>query len=172
MNVVSWGTREVPKRKTKKEIEEEEKERKEKEEKKKQGWFSQFMPKFQLQDLRAFMDISKKEDKSANILEQMNNLERLILDSKGKSELTEVLIDKKGILTKPRRSVKFSEETQIEDEAEQKRTEEDEYLYQKERRIRNDLVNPKWLEIEEFHPGTVVQMNNEESTFWENFIKK
>jgi chitin synthase len=172
MNVVSWGTREVPKRKTKKEIEEEEKERKEKEEKKKQGWFSQFMPKFQLQDLRAFMDISKKEDKSANILEQMNNLERLILDSKGKSELTEVLIDKKGILTKPRRSVKFSEETQIEDEAEQKRTEEDEYLYQKEKKKRNDLVNPKWLEIEEFHPGTVVQMNNEESTFWENFIKK
>jgi hypothetical protein len=77
---------------------------------------------------RAFMDISKKEDKSANILEQMNNLERLILDSKGKSELTEVLIDKKGILTKPRRSVTFSEETQIEDEADQKRTEEDEYL--------------------------------------------
>jgi hypothetical protein len=61
----------------------------------------------------------------ANILEQMNNLERLILDSKGKSELTEVLIDKKGILTKPRRSVTFSEETQIEDEADQKRTEED-----------------------------------------------
>jgi chitin synthase len=46
MNVISWGTREVPKRKTKKEIEEEEKKRKEKEEKKKQGWFSQFMPKF------------------------------------------------------------------------------------------------------------------------------
>jgi chitin synthase len=172
MNVVSWGTREVPKRKTKKEIEKEEKERKEKEEKKKQGWFSQFMPKFQLQDLRAFMDISKKEDKSADILEQMNNLERLILDSKGKSELTEVLIDKKGILNKPRRFVTFSEETQIEVEAEQKRTEEDEYLYQKEKKKRNDLVNPKWLEIEEFHPGTVVQMNNEENTFWENFIKK
>ena len=172
MNVISWGTREVPKRKTKKEIEEEEKKRKEKEEKKKQGWFSQFMPKFQLQDLRAFMDISKKEDKSANILEQMNNLERLILDSKGKSELTEVLIDKKGILTKPRRSVTFSEETQIEDEADQKRTEEDEYLYQKKMKKRNDLVNPKWLEIEEFHPGTVVQMNDEENTFWENFIKK
>lgn len=172
MNVISWGTREVPKKKTKKEIEEEENKRKEKEEKKKQGWFSRFMPKFQLQDLKAFMDISKKEDnKSVDILEQMNkNIERL-LDSKGKDELTEILIDKKGILTKPKKSVKFSAETQIEDETE-KRTEEDEYLYQKEKKKRNDLVNPKWLEIKEFQPGTVVRMNDEENTFWENFIEK
>lgn len=174
MNVISWGTREVPKKKTKKEIEEEEKKRKEKDEKKKQGWFSQFMPKFQLQDLKAFMDISKKEDKSVDILEQMNkNIERL-LDSKGKDELTEILIDKKSILTKPKKSVKFSAVTQIEEEEEdeEKHTEEDEYLYQKEKKKRNDLVNPKWLEDKDFQQGTVVRMNDEENIFWEKFIEK
>lgn len=171
MNVISWGTREVPKKKTKKEIEEEEKKRKEKDEKKKQGWFSQFMPKFQLQDLKAFMDISKKEDKSVDILEQMNkNIERL-LDSKGKDELTEILIDKKSILTKPKKSVKFSQ-IEEEEEDEEKHTEEDEYLYQKEKKKRNDLVNPKWLEDKDFQQGTVVRMNDEENIFWEKFIEK
>ncbi|CAC5419944.1 CHS1 [Mytilus coruscus] len=176
MNIVSWGTREVPKKKTKAEIEEEEKKRKEKDEKKKQGWFSRFMPKFQLQDLKSMMEMTKKEDKSVVLLEQMNKNMEMFMKLQGKSGavLEEVKVDEIKP-PKQRKSVTFAgsmSDSDSDEETEEKRTKEEELIYQKEKKKRNDLKNPKWLELKEFQFGHTMQMNEEEVDFWQNFIKK
>lgn len=176
MNIVSWGTREVPKKKTKAEIEEEERKRKEKEEKKKQGWFSRFMPKFQLQDLKGLMDMTRKEDKSVVLLEQMNKNMEMFMKLQGKSGalLEEVKVDEIKP-PKQRKSVSFAggmSDSDSDEEEKEKRTKEDEYIYQKEKKQRNDLKNPKWLELKEFQVGHTMQMNKEELDFWHSFIEK
>ncbi|VDI47483.1 Hypothetical predicted protein [Mytilus galloprovincialis] len=173
MNIVSWGTREVPKKKTKAEIEEEERKRKEKEEKKKQGWFSRFMPKFQLQDLKGLMDMTRKEDKSVVLLEQMNKNMEMFMKLQGKSGalLEEVKVDEIKP-PKQRKSVTFASDSDSDEETKEKRTKEDEYIYQKEKKQRNDLKNPKWLELKEFQFGHTMQMNKEEIDFWHSFIGK
>ncbi|XP_071156753.1 chitin synthase chs-2-like [Mytilus edulis] len=176
MNIVSWGTREVPKKKTKAEKEEEEKKRIEKEEKKKQGWFSRFMPKFQLQDLKGLMDMTRKEDKSVVLLEQMNKNMEMFMKLQGKSGavLEEVKVDEIKP-PKQRKSVTFAggrSDSDSDEEEKEKRTKEDEYIYQKEKKLRNDLKNPKWLELKEFQVGHTMQMNKEELDFWHSFIEK
>lgn len=169
LNVVSWGTREVPKKKTKEEIAEEERKLKEKEEKKKQGWFSRLMPKFQLQDLKGLMEFSKsdKEDQSIKLLEQMNkNMEKFMGIQGQGDELQEVKVESKE--AKPKKTVSFAAaKDDSSDEKEDDGTEKDEtYYYEKKKK------DYYWVEQKEFKSGTVITMNQEEKNFWENFIGK
>ena len=70
MHIVSWGTREVPKKKTAEELEEEKKKAEAKKKKKEQGWFGRILPQAPLKDLKELVgkltDIQgKKKDEDA-----------------------------------------------------------------------------------------------------------
>lgn len=41
-----------------------------------------------------------------------------------------------------------------------------------EKKKRNDLVNPAWVETDAFSGGELMQMNIEERNFWEGFVNK
>lgn len=176
LNDVSWGTREVPKKKTKAEIEEEEKAQKEKEEKKKQGFIARLMPKINLGDFKDFfgeLQFLKKQDRTAELLEKMNeNMEKFIA-SQEKTQPTDLSDQEESKPTKDKKSVSFAakmvetksfdiEEGDTEEEAEQNKL----------KKKRNDLVNPKWIEVKELGDGEVIQMNNEELDFWTGFIDR
>lgn len=50
---------------------------------------------------------------------------------------------------------------------------EETYMEQKEeKKKRDDLVNPAWVEDKTFSGGELMQMNNEERNFWEGFVNK
>lgn len=114
LHVVSWGTREVPKKKTKAEIAKEEKEKKAKEEKKKQeSFWNKLFPFFNLvQDLKQTLTEKftkeKENDKLTEVLIKMNeNLEKM--NKKDGVQLEEVVVEKK----KPKKSVKFAETHEV-----------------------------------------------------------
>ena len=117
LHVVSWGTREVPKKKTKKELEEEERKKKEKEEKKKQGWLSRWIGGSKLtSDLKDVMKelpgLKKEEDKMTQLLEKLNkNIELLAKQQRGEDDdLQEVKVVKSE---KEHKKVSFSESVEV-----------------------------------------------------------
>lgn len=182
MHVVSWGTREVPKKKTKQEIEEEEKLKKEKEERKKQGFLARFMPKLQFQDMfKVINDMQltkKKEDETAEMLKAMNrNFEALLKlqqNQDGKQtqqphdtdDVPEVVFSKDqppSILKK--KGVTFQSEgpsvSTINDDDEEQ--EEPKTLKR---------TGLEWLENKQLGSGLTLQMNRAEEEFWKGFIQK
>ncbi|XP_048727151.2 uncharacterized protein LOC125645600 isoform X7 [Ostrea edulis] len=173
LHVVSWGTREVPKKKTKAEIAKEEEEKKAKEEKKKQeSFWNKLFPFFNLvQDLKQTLtekftkEKEKENDKLTEVLIKMNeNLEKM--NKKDGVQLEEVVVEKK----KPKKSVKFAE---THEEKELEEFDEEMYLEQQTtKKKRDDLVNPAWVETETFSGGELIRMNQEEENFWEGFVTK
>ncbi|KAK3106192.1 hypothetical protein FSP39_014652 [Pinctada imbricata] len=174
LHVVSWGTREVPKKKTKKELEEEAKRKKEEEEKKKQGWFARTFGNAKLtSELKDFLKEmpgqNKKEDKMTELLVQLNdNIKSLAKKEpiQDDDELQEVTVDKTE--KKSQKKVTFRESIQEKEFLD----DEEEYMYQKAKRKRNELVDPAWTECKELGDGDNIVMNQEECRFWEGFIGK
>ncbi|XP_060583228.1 chitin synthase chs-1-like [Ruditapes philippinarum] len=95
LNNVSWGTREVPKKKTQAEMEEEKKQAAEKEKKKKErGFFGRFFPTFPTKEFKDILSkltenqSAKKEDLSSyetnKLLKEMNDHLKELVDQKNK----------------------------------------------------------------------------------------
>jgi len=182
MHNVSWGTREVPKKKTKADLEEEDRLKKEKEERKKQGFLARFMPKIQFQDFaKVFGDAQitrKKDDETAIILEQMNkNFEKMIdmqqkQNQPDEQELLTVTVDPntpkplKSAMKK--KSVSFPDNIVDKEVEKHKEDEKDEV-----KDVQPDAVNDKvWLEKDYMGNGPVLNMNEQETIFWGGFITK
>ncbi|KAJ8307221.1 hypothetical protein KUTeg_015305 [Tegillarca granosa] len=174
LNDVSWGTREVPKKKTKEEIEAEEQAKKEKEEKKKQGFIARLMPKINLGDFKDFfgdVHFSKRQDRTTELLEKMNqNMERFIAsqEKSQSSDLSQVVVDKEESKpTKGKKSVSFAsqmvETKSIDDDYDEDTSGDEEK--KKEKKTRNDLVNPKWIEVEKLGDGEVMQIDSKETEY-------
>ncbi|VDI08202.1 chitin synthase [Mytilus galloprovincialis] len=146
MNSVSWGTREVAKKKTQKEKDEVERKKIEKEEK---SWFSRFMPVNQLKDLRSILELSKKETKTKEDRGiQTEDLDEVVVETNKKKmvswidkTLEETINDKTVITPTTNKPFDF-------------------------------LHKPKWTEDNDFKNGKVMSMTPEETVFWEEFIKR
>ncbi|KAL5010121.1 hypothetical protein ScPMuIL_012426 [Solemya velum] len=183
MNNVSWGTREVAQKKTKKQLEEEKKKREEEEslKKKKKGFFSRFWPSNQMGELKDLLgklgdlQFSKKEDRTTQLLEQMNkNLKKLIKvqsggashdDNDDDDDLKDIVVeDEKPI----RKGVQFSDDVTISMSLDS--DEEEDKPIKKVKR--DDLKNPAWIEENCLGKGMVLQMYEEECDFWKKFISK
>ncbi|XP_065940998.1 chitin synthase chs-2 isoform X2 [Magallana gigas] len=179
LHVVSWGTREVPKKKTKAELAKEEEEKKAKEEqKKKESFWNKFFPFFTLvQDLKQTItekvtsDKGKEHDKLTEVLIKMNeNLEKITKKKDDGVELEDVVVEENKPKKKEKKSVRFSDKNE---EKELEEFDEETYMEQKvEKKKRDDLVNPAWVEDETFSGGELMQMNIEERNFWEGFVNK
>ena len=122
LHVVSWGTREVPKKKTKAELEKEEKEKKEKEEKKKQeSFWNKLFPFFNLvQDLKQTItekitsDKGKENDKLTEILIKMNdNLEKMNKKESDESVSLEDVVVQDNKPKKEKKAVRFSDTNEV-----------------------------------------------------------
>ena len=120
LHVVSWGTREVPKKKTEAELEQEEKEKKEREEKKKQeSFWNKLFPFFNLvQDLKQTFtekltsDKEKEYEKLAEILKEINqNLEKINSKTRDTNLQNPELEDVKP--KKEKKSVRFLETNEV-----------------------------------------------------------
>ncbi|CAC5381736.1 CHS1 [Mytilus coruscus] len=150
MNSVSWGTREVAKKKTQKEKNEEERNKKEKEEKKKQkSWLSRLMPGNQLKDLRSILELTKKETKAKE--------DRGIQTE----DLNEVVVE-----TNKRKTVSWLDKTPegtIHEETNITPTTDKPFDFRH---------TPKWTEDKDFKNGKVMAMAPGEARFWEEFIKR
>ncbi|XP_052090867.1 uncharacterized protein LOC127727790 [Mytilus californianus] len=150
MNSVSWGTREVAKKKTQKEKNEEERNKKENEEKKKQkSWLSRLMPVNQLKDLRSILELTKKETKTKE--------DRGIQTE----DLNEVVVE-----TNKRKTVTWLDKTPegtIHEETNITPTTDKPFDF---------LHKPKWTEDKDFKNGKVMVMTPGETHFWEEFIKR
>ncbi|CAG2205554.1 CHS1 [Mytilus edulis] len=150
MNSVSWGTREVAKKKTQKEKDEDGRKKIEKEERKNaKSWFSRLMPVNQLKDLRSILELSKKETKTKeNRGIQTEDLNEVVVETNKKKIVSwvdktpEETIHDKTIIT-PTTDKPF-----------------------------DFLHKPKWTEDNDFKNGKVMSMTPEETVFWEEFIKR
>lgn len=192
LHVISWGTREVPKKRTKEEIEEEKKKEEEKQRKKKeQGFFGRLFPQFPTKDLKDFLTkltdshSNKKEalpdnSETVKILKEMNeNMKKLVeqkTEQKKEEEKPKPVPDKateeqkqadsgqgtKGILRTTKQDDKKSLSVSISDPKQETGP----------KKARDDLVNPKWADIEELTHCKKVPMMPEELKFWKDFIRK
>lgn len=122
LHVVSWGTREVPKKKTKAELAQEEAEKKAKEEqKKKDSFWNKFFPFFNLvQDLKQTItekvtsDKGKEHDKLTEVLIKMNeNLEKITKKKDDGVELEDVVVEENKPKKKEKKSVRFSDKNEV-----------------------------------------------------------
>ncbi|XP_033733062.1 uncharacterized protein LOC117322317 [Pecten maximus] len=185
MHVVSWGTREVPKKKTKQELEEEEKLKKEKEERKKQGFLARFMPKLQFQDMfKVINDMQmtkKKEDETAEMLKAMNRnfeaLLRLQQNPNGKQpehvqdteDVPEIVVSKDPPSILKKKGVTFQAETPIESTP-------DDVTFGKSAKPTKpkstERDRPEWVDLKILGSGDILQMNSAEEAFWKGFIQK
>ncbi|XP_063422773.1 chitin synthase chs-2-like [Mytilus trossulus] len=150
MNSVSWGTREVAKKKTQKEKDEEERNKKEKEKKKKQkSWLKRLMPVNQLKDLRSILELSKKETKTKE--------DRGIQTE----DLNEVVVE-----TNKRKTVSWSDKTP------DKPIHEQTVITPTTDKPFDVRHKPKWTEDKDFKDGKIMSMTPKETIFWEEFIKR
>ncbi|XP_076090328.1 chitin synthase chs-2-like [Mytilus galloprovincialis] len=150
MNSVSWGTREVAKKKTQKEKDEEEINKKENEKKKKQkSWLKRLMPVIQLKDLRSILELTKNETKTKE--------DRGIQTE----DLNEVVVE-----TNKRKTVSWLDKTPDEPTHEQTGITP---TTDKPFDVRH---KPKWTEDKDFKDGKIMSMTPKETIFWEEFIKR
>ncbi|XP_042909493.1 chitin synthase chs-2 [Parasteatoda tepidariorum] len=197
LNVVTWGTREVQTKKTKKEVEEERKEQEELLKKKKNT------------DLLSFLGIGSKDNEEGSITLSLANLFTCMLCTYPKSNEDKLHLVKIGdqleqmnkkvtnlerqlelshvIPFKSRRtsvvgrgSVRAPSEAGLsvvnENEDEEAEFESDSDLYSNEglepKQERDDLINPYWIEDKELKRGEVEYLAASEIQFWKDLIDK
>nr|KAG5696125.1 hypothetical protein BaRGS_026484 [Batillaria attramentaria] len=175
LHVVSWGTREVPKKKTKKELEEEQKEAEEKAKKQQQkkGLFERiFGGSSYLSDIKEILNsavgrsAADKDDRSVKLLEEINeNIKKLHAGN-----------DSDSAKSTPQVTILVSEEAKAEDKGAKSKQKKKKSVKiveaPPEKPPRDDLKNPKWIEHEGLGSGEHMQLYEEELQFWQNFIKR
>ncbi|XP_053409096.1 uncharacterized protein LOC123560719 isoform X2 [Mercenaria mercenaria] len=202
LHVVSWGTREVPKKKTKAEQEEEKRQAEEKKKKKKErGFFGKFFPTFPTKEFKDMISKltesqnTKKEDLSSSetnkLLKEMNEHLKDLVEQKNKpiQSTRQVMPDEetktvhisadepvefkpKGILKHPHTDHQSKKHAQISESVRNIDDDSEETIYDRVKRRRNDLVNPAWAECKELGNGKVIPLASEELKFWDSFVKK
>uniref|UniRef100_A0A8W8N3N0 Myosin motor domain-containing protein n=1 Tax=Magallana gigas TaxID=29159 RepID=A0A8W8N3N0_MAGGI len=174
LHVVSWGTREVPNKKTKAELEQEQAEKKAKEEqKKKESFWNKFFPFFNLvQELKQTMsekmtsDKDKERDALVDILKKINdNLEKINM-KKCDRDCGDIVHEEPS--KKERKTVKFSDEPQIEEQGNISLKKKS----NKEKKRNIDERCPAWIKKFGEHREPLLQMVAEEEAFWKEFVEK
>lgn len=201
LHVVSWGTREVPKKKTKAELEEAKRLEAEKKKKKEErGFFGRFFPQLQSKDLKdMFSKLIETQGQSqknnmdssetTKLLKEMNeHLKELVekkntpptqvpapevqqLETVVEIETEPVEVKRKGIL-KTAHSEHKRGSVGIADNVKIIDEDRDEIIYDRVKRARDDLVNPAWAECKELGKGKIIPLASEELKFWQGFLKK
>ncbi len=177
MNVVSWGTREVPKRKTKKELEEEEKKAKETTEKKKdkKGFFSFLRLDNVIKEMKdMILQVFNSKDsgfasEQVRLMEEMNkHLKGMRRSLKGKDDdepfQTREVMPSASAYKKPKTKLKIIEETKP-DEEEKPEVEDPDYPWWSE-----DLDKDDYKDLPGGAPTELLDVD--ELQFWVKFIKK
>ncbi|XP_046564336.1 chitin synthase chs-2-like [Haliotis rubra] len=169
---VSWGTREVPKRKTKKEMAAEAKALKAKEEeaKKKDGYFARlFFSSTYIKELKHLLDGIKPKLTSSNdaIVEQLKVINETIVrlaEQSGRSNTD---------MTKPEAaSTEGTSTRETLDPLSSDSEEEDEEEDDDEPEAIDPYSGKHWVEDQELGKGPVMQLCKAEDEFWEKFIAK
>ena len=175
MHIVSWGTREVPQRKTKEEIEEEKRiedeKRKKKEEKKKGlfGWFglnSMFMEMIEMfKQFRTDVGTNEQKSKTDTLLEELiyeirRNKEH---QNRPRSKSNCTMTDDNEVKEQPKQEPtddckKITDTVQVEEIPPWLKYE--------------DFENPAWLQSLATGSGPVRPLNEKESAFWKQIIQK
>ncbi|XP_052803668.1 uncharacterized protein LOC128233850 isoform X2 [Mya arenaria] len=202
LHVISWGTREVPKKKTKEEIEKEKKDADEKKKKKKErGFFGRFMPSLPMKEFKEMItkltetkrdEPMKDNSETVRLLKEMNECMHKLVgekthgeDAKAPEETIPKTIDEEPEKEPPsfrktsqepkgilKKSGKHNEKRLSVSVSDR----DDEIIGEQdkptENKKRNDLENPKWAEIDELSHGKKIKMVDEELHFWENFIAR
>ncbi|XP_052804939.1 uncharacterized protein LOC128234627 isoform X2 [Mya arenaria] len=184
LHVVSWGTREVPKEKTEKELEEEKKAQEEKQRKKKESsFFGKFLPSFPTKEFKDMMNVFVEKSKTEKLPEGSETVELLRGINENMSDLKNYM--KKSI--NPSEEARHNPTVRI--NVQEPVIEKQEDFNSKHTRTthkgilkhvkeehkapeRDDLDNPAWAEIPELTHGRKIKMVEEELNFWQNFISK
>lgn len=175
LHVVSWGTRETPKKKTKAEEEEEKREAEENAKKKaqKKGFFAKLFVSSYLTDIKDILQSAlgrsagDKDDKSIQLLQEINeNLKKLNADKNGgaaeqgasPANPPDVKITGPDTQSKEKKAHKKKKSVKIVEAAEPAKP------------VRDDLKNPRWVEEKGLGDGEVMELMQEELVFWKTFI--
>lgn len=197
---VSWGTREIPKKKTKAEIEEEKRLAEEKKKKKEErGIFGKFFPAFPTKDIKDLItkvtesQAPKKELDSSEthmLLKEMNEHLKQLVDQQNsptpdKKRVHEdmrstpiepagetVQLTRKGILKGPHSFHHTQKHAAISDSIHNIDDHSTEAIYDRVKKERDDLVNPAWSECKELGTGKIIPLATEELVFWKSFLHK
>ncbi|XP_076437341.1 uncharacterized protein LOC143276616 isoform X2 [Babylonia areolata] len=191
LHVVSWGTREVPKKKTKAELEEEklEAEQKAAEKAKKKGFMSRFFFSSYMTDLKEIIQSatgqlgktsSQEDDDSVELLKQINESLKKMVNEKGGGKETsssEVSLEQVKVEVAVPQTVVASSETRSSmkkgKEKSKKKVQIAEQPKPAARAVeRNELENPKWIEDKDLGNGETMKLFDEEMEFWKTFIEK
>ncbi|ESO85384.1 hypothetical protein LOTGIDRAFT_154879 [Lottia gigantea] len=164
---ISWGTREVAKRKTKAEQEAEKAAQKSKKKEKEQGFFSRFfLNKGLLNDLKEIFAFGKQDKEDALLLEirsMKEKLSKLSGESHDKGNLVEIKVetpsDHKTVEISTS-NLKVSFEPM------------DEPLSKQNKRKNRDPNLPFWIEDHRLGKGEVRALDSDELQFWKDLIKK
>ena len=172
LNVVSWGTREVPKKKTAEELEEEQKQQEQeakKKELKSKGTFlgSLFGSSNEGIDLklRGLFNSNEKGDKE--IKNDLNHIH-------DKLEQLEMAIKKEGYKI-PTKANDKKPDSIIKPLEEKKKLSGPSVRFTdpKDHKVRNDLINPYWIELpEDVGAGEIKKLKNRENKFWQELIEQ
>jgi len=188
MNVISWGTREVPKKKSKEEQEQEKLKEAEKQKKKQeQGFFGKFFPTFPTKDLKEFLtkltdsQSSKKDHipentETVKILKEMNENMKLLVEKK-KADLSKPAApveEPKAEEPQPAKGILRSTKSEKKKERilSVSITDPESGKTEPVKKERDQLVNPAWAETEELKYYKRVSMMPEELKFWNDCIGK
>ncbi|KAL0849268.1 hypothetical protein ABMA28_013597 [Loxostege sticticalis] len=190
LNVVSWGTREVQTKKTKKEIEQEKKEAEEAKKKAKQKSLLGFLQGVNSNEDEGSIEFSfaglfkcmfcthqKGNDEKVQLLHIASTLEKL----EKKLDVVERTVDPHGLNRGRKLSVGHRGSTngdhQLDALAEGPEDEHDsdsetDTLSTTPRERRDDLINPYWIEDPELKKGEVDFLSPSELQFWKDLIDK
>ncbi|GFR07091.1 chitin synthase chs-2 [Trichonephila clavata] len=195
LNVVTWGTREVQTKKTKKELEEEKKEQEELLKKKKNPDLLSFLGlgggdneegsiTLSLANLftcKFFTYPKSNEDKVhlLQISEQLEQVNKKISNLERQLELSRVVLPRNRKPSIGGRGSVRSEaglnvvnENDIENEAFNSDSDGDHSEALESKQERDDLINPYWIEDKDLKRGEVEYLSPAEMTFWKDLIEK
>ncbi|XP_045760492.1 chitin synthase chs-2 isoform X2 [Maniola jurtina] len=189
LNVVSWGTREVQTKKTKKEIEQEKKDAEEAKKKAKQKSLLGFLQGVNSNEEEGSIEFSfaglfkcllctqpKGNEEKLQLMHIASTLDKL----EKKLDTVERIVDPHGQIRGRKLSLGMRGSTNgdplvtvAEGEEEDRGSDsETETMSSMPREKRDDLINPYWIEDTELKKGEVDFMNQTELSFWKDLIDK
>ncbi|XP_038211591.1 chitin synthase chs-2 isoform X1 [Zerene cesonia] len=188
LNVVSWGTREIQQKKTKKEIEAEKKAAEEAKKNAKQKSLLGFLPGMNSEEEEGSIEFSfaglfkcllcthpKSNEEKVQLLHISTTLEKL----EKKLENVERVIDPHGQSRGRKLSVGLRGSTNgdqlvtvAEGEEDHASDSETDTMSTVPREKRDDLINPYWIEDPDLKKGEVDFLNQSELAFWKELIDK
>ncbi|XP_050362352.1 chitin synthase chs-2 isoform X3 [Nymphalis io] len=188
LNVVSWGTREVQTKKTKKEIEQEKKDAEEAKKKAKQKSLLGFLPGANGDEEEGSIEFSfaglfkcllcthpKGNEEKVQLMHISSTLEKL----EKKLENVERIVDPHGQLRGRKLSIGMRGSTNgdplvtvAEGEEDHDSDSETDTMSTVPREKRDDLINPYWIEDPELKKGEVDFLSQSELSFWKELIDK